>query len=112
MKKNAQHTPGPWRTCTLPYAEGGRGQVVADVPTCFGSVAVRADVLTACPPKAELDAQGLANARLIAASPDLLAACKAVLERANGKLYDTDQVTGETFDAALRAAIAKAEAAT
>jgi hypothetical protein len=50
-----------------------------------------------------------ADAILYAAAPELFEACKAVLERANGKLYDTDQVTGETFDTLLRAAIAKAE---
>ncbi len=39
----------------------------------------------------------------------LVEACRAVLERSGGRLYDTDQQTGETFDTILRAAIAKAE---
>lgn len=77
---NAKPTPGPWRTCKLSAMEGGKGQVVADVPTCFGSIAVRADVLTACPPVAVLDAEGEANAKLIAAAPDLLRACLEVVE--------------------------------
>ena len=44
-----------------------------------------------------------ANARLIAAAPDLLAACKTVLETMNGPdMADADQL--------CRAAIAKAQA--
>lgn len=50
-----------------------------------------------------------ANARLIAAAPDLLEACIAVMNRSAGRLFDTDQKTGYPFDVLLRAAIAKAE---
>ena len=46
---------------------------------------------------------------VMAAAPDMLAALQAIIERSSGRLYDTDQVTGETFDALARAAIAKAE---
>jgi hypothetical protein len=89
----AEHTPGPWvaefseavsvldgergRVCTINWLKGPYG--------AFGR---------------KPDAEGEANARLIAAAPDLLAALKAVVAIADRK---TDE-----FDLA-RAAIAKAE---
>ena len=47
------------------------------------------------------------NARLIAAAPELLAACKAVLKRLENPLLDTSLFSDNKAD--LRAAIAKAE---
>lgn len=38
----------------------------------------------------------------------LLLALQIILDRSEGNLYHTDQVTGETFDTIARAAIAKA----
>ena len=66
------HTPGPWTTCgpaqfadkqtgTMIYAEGGNGHLVATV-------------------RNEYSPNQPANARLIAAAPDLLAACKSFLD--------------------------------
>lgn len=52
-----------------------------------------------------------ADARLIAAAPDLYTVCKAVLERSGGRLYDTDQETGETFDTLIRNALARVDQA-
>jgi hypothetical protein len=97
------HTPGPWRTCLLSYQQGGRGQVVAEVPTCFGTIAVRADPVYPCPSKDKLDAEGQANARLIAAAPDMLAACESALERIDG-MNEAMHIVDE-----LRSAIAKAK---
>lgn len=58
-------------------------------------------------PRGRADVQE-ANARVIAAAPTMLAALKA-LSRCEGRYYDTDQVTGETFERMVDAAIAAAE---
>lgn len=112
MKSDAKHTPGPWEA-------GG----IASVALSFDRE------IYIFPPDAEQtggyqyggpiavvavddDAGGTANARLIAAAPDLLSACEA---------WDTGFVDGEQFDAEqfrvwvnerramARAAIAKAK---
>jgi hypothetical protein len=62
----AQHTPGPWETAVndegqWDVCDAGGGDLLAD--------------LSDCPENAE------ANARLIAAAPELLAALKAILAR-------------------------------
>jgi hypothetical protein len=81
----ARHTPGPWRVGTV----------------CPDMVTSGAGGVCSC---ANLE-NAEANARLIAASPDLLAACKAVLEttKADGRML--------TFESELliRSAILKAE---
>jgi hypothetical protein len=86
------HTPGPWKA-TLAYGyriEAAGGKIVAKLPTH-------------CP----LTGEDPANAYLIAAAPDLLAVCRAVLEHAdsNPDIPDHDkqmlrdaiaQATGQT----------------
>lgn len=70
-----RHTPGPWRT-----HHSGATRVIADVPGSPG------DIHTICntwssplsPPRVE----GEANARLIAAAPDLLAVAELARETA------------------------------
>lgn len=96
MTTKAQHTPGPWRIDESEHAPVAHVRVVADFPEWGTGIAMcgRNDSPIAN-----------ANARLIAAAPDLLAVCK-----------DTLMVLGErnVFPVAqsfLRAAIAKAEAA-
>ena len=59
-----QHTPAPWRHAGLGLIVAGGGENSTVIADC------RDD--TACRPSNETE---LANARLIAASPDLLAAC-------------------------------------
>ena len=93
------HTPGPWRvlwandndTGLQPYviATQGRGFEVASVNRL--DAALCGDVA--------------ANARLVAASPELLAALKAIM---NGQLCGDVDLDAPRFEAA-RAAIAKAE---
>ena len=87
---NARHTPGPWFVSDRPHSYGREvsagspgGQVIAG-----GNGAPWPDLF-----------EQQANAKLIAAAPDLLAALQGVLRVADRK---TDE-----FDAA-RAAIAKA----
>lgn len=86
----SKHTPGPWRydrcnsspTTGEHMIAGGKPGYLAEVRDC-GSGDVSA------------------NARLIAAAPDLLEACKAVDEATRGGDY-------EAAFKAVRAAIAKA----
>ena len=61
------HTPGPW-TCEDLFGDAHHASVCSDNWMGLASVVVRFDG------KREDDATGLANARLIAAAPDLLAA--------------------------------------
>ena len=88
------HTPGPWETewpkfdCTIK----SRGGVVATV--YIGQ---------------ELgDSESEANANLIAASPDLLAALKNIVRGYDGPTVDAATALSSYIDGA-RAAIAKAE---
>lgn len=91
-----KHTPGPWN---LSANEDGRTYVEASNDTADDIAALLMD---------HDQQQNAANARLIAAAPDLLAACKAILAR-----FELEPA-GSVFPAAalqtdLRAAIAKAE---
>ena len=76
-------TPGPWKWQDNEFGEPA--VMVSD----DGMVIVEIDVII-----------GRANARLIAAAPDLLAACKSIQERLDSE---------GTYDAVLDAALAKAE---
>lgn len=118
---SAQHAPGPWVIDNRPTyaADAGmdaqpirKGACVADVSTGFGTHSVHAPATIGrkCPSVAEMDEQGLANALLIAAAPDMLAALKALL------LPDGEPGIGEWWGLPedeqherIRAAIAKAE---
>lgn len=73
MPEQAKHTPGKWRIRT-PCGEG-ECEVFSVVDIHAHIVArVSGISLSAIPPK-----ERKANARLIAAAPDLLAACKQVV---------------------------------
>lgn len=115
------HTPGPWVIDDRSIYEGQHGlgmqptqlgAVVAECPTAFGTHTVRAPstIGKPCPTKAELDAQGLANAHLVKAAPDLLAASKTALE-AFAQFATEEPAEEWTAVAMLRAAIAKAQGA-
>lgn len=82
------HTPGPWRV--LDFNERGFDRF-------FGVQMGRSGGFRVEGPDAE------ANARLIVAAPELLAACKRALEEAG-------DLRGATRRGDIRAAIAKAEA--
>lgn len=96
-----KHTPGPWTIADdngtdigiIARKRGRGGQMVA-------MVTVDEDV-------PQDDDERLANARLIAAAPDLLSACKRAVH-----LYDHDDATSVlewVNSPEFRAAIAKAE---
>lgn len=93
---STQHTPGPWVAKSF-HVEGPSGGAVADVYRPHGDGAVTT---------AEYSAGRMANARLIAAAPDLLAALRALVDiyaKVGGPLAVDPHV------AAARAAIARAE---
>ncbi len=89
----AQHTPGPWIA-----ADDRRG--IYEI-LCNGEML--AQVWRVGYVKRDLPAE--ANARLIAAAPELLAACKRVMQLAVS-------AEGDEVFAEVKAAIAKAESAT
>lgn len=81
-----QHTPGPWHIGRRFIVYGPHGEQVADCST----VTNFAD-------------ENRANARLIVAAPDLLAAC----EKAEASLLSSNPLDFKVGLAAIRAAIAK-----
>ena len=102
---NANHTPGPWDKIDglmryIPFS------VVADNPGGPGRLSIaHVDDVDGFAGSSE------ANARLIAAAPELLEACKAsVAEITGGSLFPESLRPGnETPLELLKAAIAKAE---
>jgi len=104
MSNEVRHTPGPWKAVLVEgHRLGGRNG------------AARYDVLAMNPPDFVADRLTEANARLIAAAPDLLAAAKCALAALEGLTSGTDATedgdetpVGATMRE-LRAAIAKAD---
>ena len=83
---SAQHTPGPWEATQVQTVIAGGDQLIADCATgCRGLTCQERD----------------ANARLIAAAPDLLEACAALIACHDNGGTDVALALG-------RAAIAKA----
>ena len=97
----SKHTPGPWTASMGTEDDNERWCVLNEAGYLLATVENGA-------PGDTLETEE-ANARLIAAAPGLLAACKAVVDRSGGRLYNTDQVTGSIFADLLSAAIARAE---
>ncbi len=95
----AAYTPGPWSVSKEGSLAGGHYWTIFGRD---GYETARSAGLSR--PTEEI----AANARLIAAAPELLAALRAIVDRSSGRLYDTDQETGQTFDEIALAAIAKA----
>lgn len=105
MNEQAKYTPGPWETlpeeCDKPYIRvrgtrpGERYKIANVLTLAYEGVPAR-----------EAD-ETRANARLIAAAPDLLEAAAAVVARWDTPNWKDAAPTGEVI-ARLRAAIAKA----
>jgi hypothetical protein len=107
--EKAEHTPGPW---TIGRSADGTPLVMVPVPTSEGSGFGVAHI-NRLPRMGSVRGDMDANARLIAAAPDLLAAAKRVLAHLNARLDAAVAAEGPVplFDgiADLHDAIAKAE---
>lgn len=92
----ASHTPGPW-TAIEPNSRESYGNDVWEVHDGYGRTATVYG----------LDPEGPNNARLIAAAPDLLAACESIRNWSEaGGGDDNDEI--EAAMGLVRRAIAKA----
>ena len=82
------HTPGPWTVVAIDWGETGNARLELK----------------------EIQRTGMADARLIAAAPDLLAALQALVAELDGpgKPYSSDSYAPPQFIETARAAIAKA----
>lgn len=113
----AQHTPGPWEVregCSFPSGK----RTVTDLHVILprdqdgDDVAIAADIIN--PLSEKIDDVAYANARLIAAAPDLLETCTVVLNYVvlnyiNGSLAQGSTLPIHTAAGLLRKIIAKAE---
>ena len=101
LERGAVHTPGPWTTdpeCGNETVLGSDGIMVADCSITVLHVTYRTYAIDR------------ANARLVAAAPDLLAACESALKRlAEPCGWDCDKAAAPNCSTCnqLRAAIAK-----
>lgn len=107
---NTKHTPGPW---IVSVGLTGKLEIETATPVRFNTITAGTPII--CDVWRHEDAEdfsGLANARLIAAAPDLLKALRGMLALDAESLrgYDDEDVSYEVR--AARAAIAKAEGET
>jgi len=100
MQTNTKHTPGPWRT--IPLA-GNFDSHVGAFGIAYGRAGNRLAIVDG---EGNSSAHNAANARVIAAAPDLLEALEAMMKLRNPR-YLTDTERADIINAAV-AAIAKA----
>lgn len=105
---NAKHTPGPWHIKTERVMNGYKMNITTDflsIGVCYGSTNPMWDFVPGA-------IEGDANARLIAASPDLLNALKVAESMLLALEYEVgggdDEINVEPAILTARAAIAKA----
>ena len=94
--ENVKHTPGPWKECL--------GKIVADNGSKYGTVTIAHYYNDHIGIRDEASA----NAALIAAAPELLRACTALLALSSTKGKANIKLSKEVFDYA-ETAITKAE---
>ncbi len=109
MLTESKYTPGPWKVTTDRH---GRPTMVFSVSRGKGVAKTAWDGYAEQSDKEA--AEEAANARLIAAAPDLLEALKKLLESEDLDIYPSSIECGYEFDAekwaeAARAVVAKAE---
>lgn len=91
----SKHTPGPWRICWTTTQDGQGGTK---------RYAINGPHREVCECRSAGQPADEANALLIAAAPDLLAACKALADMESWGDVDPDSTAGRAY-----AAIAQAE---
>lgn len=99
----SKHTPGPWTTDDSLADEAGEFGIAILAKWQDGSAVRVADC-----PVGEVDPETYANARLIAAAPDLLAALRDLVENINDPTCSIDELRNDVSFADSRAAIARA----
>lgn len=94
----SKHTPGPWVLDTIPTSVGICHRIGPFPPRRPDDVTVRHACLYADYPSTSnpADEELEANARLIAAAPELLEACQA-FKRLYGRLWDVVEPSGSGF---------------
>ena len=98
VAKQAGHTPGPWivHSYTVTVGSFNKGKDVGPIGRAVCTVIGAFE-------QSSIGDEAQANATLIAAAPDLLAALEAMLDDG-----DVCEVMGAEWEASARAAIAKA----
>lgn len=109
---NKTHTPGPWRVEDPPMNDHGASLAIMGPGKADRTQLYIAEVWKIDDTAREMamDAEGKANARLIASAPDLLKACKATLPFLETEDHRRIPGRGDCpLTAMLRKAIAQAE---
>ncbi len=95
---DAKHTPGPWRLGRMPIQGGTAVSINSDDWSQFATVVVRKYAASSN------DLEGVANADLIAAAPDLLEALTELADRCGSVRPFHNDVSLETSKDGLSAA--------
>ena len=109
----ANHTPGPWEAARLKR----HARIYVDVSQEARERGGPRSIASVCCDKSQMhQGEAEANARLIAAAPDLLAACEGCLAYLESKALSINVPDSEANDAAdmtaaVRAALTKANGA-
>lgn len=97
-----QHTQGPWHFTNEPNAKRARGKFLTVLPV--------GDTVPVCDVNRHRGPESEANARLIAAAPELLEACEdALAATVNESTYPDGPCIAKEIRDLMRAAIAKAK---
>jgi hypothetical protein len=104
----SKHTPGPWSMTQADWELGLIAYVPGLRPAAGGARGVQYNIVASKKVGSVTTDNSEADAALIAAAPDLLEACKALLDCPDTNLDELDPITVAAIDTAI-AAIAKAE---
>ena len=108
-KATTKHTPGPWNVESWVYKTAGR-ENVPTITTAYDAIAEASPLWCPDDREDEREEERAANARLIAAAPDLLRAALAVLSDLEHYVSTHGPGPDDRLDA-LKDAVYKAEKA-